>query len=307
VTDVASLGFGGAPIGGLYDAVSAESARAALDAAWESGIRYFDTAPLYGSGLSEMRLGTFLAERPRDAFTISTKVGRVLAPPSGDNRSGSLAAFRGGLPFDARFDFSASGVRQSLEASLTRLHLSFVDIALIHDPDEHLDQAIEVSYPELVRLRDEGLVRAIGAGTNSVEAAQRMVRDCDLDVILVAGRYTLLDRTAAETLFPLCTQRGVRVIAAGVYNSGILAKSTLADDARFDYAVAPAGVLARAKRIAAICRRYGVALPEAALAFVFHHPAVWRVVVGMRSAAEVRANVAALKSYIPAALWNQLT
>ncbi len=304
---VARVGFGGAPIGGLYAAVSDDAARATLEAAWSGGIRHYDTAPLYGSGLSERRLGAFLAGKPRDGYRISTKVGRVLVPARGGaDESGSLGSFAGGLPFDAVFDFSAGGIRRELEASLTRLRLQYVDIAFIHDPDDHLDQAIRESYPELLRLRDEGLVRAIGAGMNSSAALSRLVRACDLDAVLVAGRYTLLDREAAAELLPLCEQRGVEVIAAGVFNSGILAQRVPADDGRYDYQVAEPETVARARAIARTCERYGVPLPAAAIAFTLGHPAIASIVLGMRDPAQVAEDLAYASAVIPDALWSDL-
>jgi len=303
----AALGFGGAQIGGLYTAVSEQTAHDALQAAWEGGIRYYDTAPLYGSGLSERRLGTFLSQMPRDAYTLSTKVGRVLVPATGgSDRSGSLAGFAGGLAYDAVFDFSGEGIRRSLESSLERLRVSHVDVAYVHDPDDHIEQAIADSYPALLRLRDEGTVKAIGVGVNVCAPAIRFVRECDVDVVMIAGRYTLLDRSAAETLFPLCLQRKVRVAAAAVFNSGILSKADPVEDARYDYRPADAHTLDRARYFAHICRRYGTALPAAAIAFAGNHPAVWRVVLGMRTAGEVRENLAYSRASIPPELWEEL-
>ena len=305
---LSSLGFGGAQIGGLHAPVSEAQAQEALQAAWDHGIRYFDTAPLYGCGLSERRIGSFLSGKLRDEFTISTKVGRVLVPRSevDEDRSGSLAQFHGDLSLAAVFDFSEKGVRASLEASLERLCLSRVDIAYIHDPDVHLEEAICKAYPALARLREEGLVGAIGAGMNDAAAMTTLVRACDLDVVLIAGRYTLLDKSAARDLLPICRARGVRVTAAGVFNSGILAQAEPSAGARYDYCAADAQTLARAQRIAAVCKRYGVSLRAAAIAFTLREPAVESALLGMRSAQEVRENVSAAHEPIPDDLWVAL-
>lgn len=299
------IGFGGAPMAGLYEAVSEEQAQAALEAAWDGGIRYFDTAPLYGYGLSETRLGRFLAGKPRAGYIVSTKAGRALVP-RGQARDGdgSLAGFAGALPYDAAFDFSADGVRRSIESSLERLGVSSIDIAFVHDPDDFMDEAIAHAIPALRRMRDEGIVRALGAGMNHCAPLERLVRECDLDVILAAGRYTLLDRSAAESLLPLCKERGVRVVAGGVFNSGILAAP--GDGARFDYAPAPPEVVQRARRAQVICAKHNVSLTAAAITFPLRHPAVDCVVVGMRSPQEVHANLQSARERIPDALWDDL-
>ncbi len=221
-------------------------------------------------------------------------------------RSGSLAEFYGDNGLTARFDFSRDGVRRSLEASLQRLQLNAVDIAYVHDPDEHLEQAVHHTVPELCRLRAEGLVGAVGAGMNRSAALARLVRECDLDVAMIAGQYTLLDTDSQRELLPLCLQRGVPVVAAGVFNSGILAQRLPALGAPYGYRAADEPTLTRARRIAAICERHGTTLTAAAIAFPFSHPAVGSVVLGMRSAEEVRANVTAASQDIPTELWRDL-
>jgi len=258
---VTELSFGGAAIGNLYTEVTDDDARAAVDAAWDGGIRTFDTAPHYGLGLSERRLGGALRHRPRDQYVISTKVGRLLrpdSPPFGRDPDGFA------VPADhvREWDFSADGVRRSLEASLRRLGLDRVDIALIHDPDDHGEQAFREAYPALEKLRAEGAVRAIGAGMNQTAMLTRFVTDTDVDVILVAGRYTLLDQSAADALLPAARERGVSVIAAGVFNSGLLAAP--AAGATYDYKAAPAALLARAQELERVCAGYGVPLRAAA-------------------------------------------
>ncbi len=298
-TAAGRLVFGGAPIGGLYAPVSDEAAAATLQAAWDVGIRAFDTAPHYGVGLSERRIGDFLAGRRRAEFVVSTKVGRLLVPATGSVEG--VENFYG-IPALRRVrDYTADGVRRSLEDSLRRLRLDRVDIVLIHDPDEHMTEALNGAYPALARLRGDGVVGAVGVGVNSASLAEWFVSRCDLDCVLVAGRYTLLDRSAARSLFPLCRSRGVAVLAGGVFNSGILAGGD-----RYDYAPAPPAVLARARRIAGACARHGVPVAAAALRYVLRHPAVTAAVVGARTPQEIRADVGYLGVPIPDALWAEL-
>jgi len=304
---VTDISFGGAAIGNLFTAVTDDDARAAVDAAWDGGIRFFDTAPHYGLGLSERRLGAALRDRPRGDYVISTKVGRLLEPaPS----TGPGAAGRDAEGFDVlsglvrRFDFSADGVRRSLAASLGRLGLDRVDIALIHDPDAHGKQALREAYPALEGLRAEGVVGAIGVGMNQTEMLTRFVRETDIDVVLVAGRYTLLDQSAADTLLPAAVERGVSVIAGGVFNSGVLAAP--APDATFDYATAPGSLISRALRLQEICAESGVPLRAAAARFPLAHPAVASVLIGARSAAEVTDAITLRGLDIPAELWEFL-
>ena len=294
--------FGGAPIGGLYAPVSGEVAAATLEAAWAAGIRAFDTAPHYGVGLSEQRIGDFLAGRCRDDFMVATKIGRLLVPTAG---AVDGAEHFYGTPSRSRVrDYSADGTLRSLADSLRRLRLDRVDIALIHDPDENLAAALEGAYPVLARLRAEGAVGAIGVGVNSTSVAEWFVSRCDLDCVLIAGRYTLLDDSAARSLFPLCLSRGVAVLAAGVFNSGILADPR--DGARYDYAPAGPGVLARARRIRDVCSQYGVPVAAAALRYVLRHPAVTAAVVGARAPEEIRADAGYLATAIPDSLWADL-
>jgi D-threo-aldose 1-dehydrogenase len=295
------LVFGGAPIGGLYAPVSDEAAAATLQAAWDAGIRAFDTAPHYGVGLSEQRTGDFLAGRPRAEFVVSTKVGRRLVPAAGPGSADGADEFYGTPALSRVRDYSADGVLRSLEDSLRRLRLDRVDIALIHDPDEHMTEALDGAYPALARLRADGAVGAIGVGVNSAPLAEWFVSRCDLDCVLVAGRYTLLDDSAAGSLLPLCRSRGVAVLAAGVFNSGILAGGD-----RYDYAPAEPAVLARARRIAGICARHGVPVAAAALRYVLRHPAVTAAVVGARTPDEIRADAGYLSLAIPDALWTDL-
>ena len=281
-----SLVFGGAPIGGLYAPVSVAAAAATLEAAWAAGIRAFDTAPHYGAGLSERRIGDFLAGRRRDEFVVSTKVGRLLVPDAG--AADGAEQFYGAPAYRRVRDYSADGALWSLDDSLRRLRLDRADIVLIHDPDEHRAEALDGGYPALARLRADGAVGAIGVGVNSAPVAEWFVSRCDLDCVLIAGRYTLLDDSAARTLFPLCLSRGVAVLAAGVFNSGILADPD--HGAYYDYALAAPAVLARARRIRDVCGRYGIPVAAAALRYALRHPAVTAAVAGARTPEEIRAD-----------------
>ena len=297
---VTRFALGTAPLGGLYEPVGEADARATVDEAWRLGVRTFDTAPHYGAGVAERRLGAALRERPRSEFVLSTKVGRLLVEPGAP--APSMFAEDSGL--ERRFDFSADGVRRSLEDSLDRLGLDRADIVLVHDPDDHLDEAIASALPALAALRDEGVIGAVGAGMNYVAPLDRIVREADVDCILLAGRHTLLDHSASADLLPLCVERSVSVIAAGVLNSGILGDPR--DGATFDYEPASAARLEQARRVGAVCERHGVSLPVAATAFPLRHPAVACVLVGARSPDEVTADVEAVQRAIPAALWADL-
>ena len=299
------LGLGCAQLGNLYRAIDDQDAAATVDKAWELGIRYFDTAPHYGLGLSERRLGAALAGRTRDDCVVSTKVGRrleVLAPPYGRDDEGF------DVPATHRrvWDFSRDGVLRSLEQSLERLGLDRVDLVFIHDPDDHWEEAVGQAYPALEELRREGVVASIGAGMNQAEMLADFVRETDIDVVMLAGRYTLLDQQALEELLPLCVEHEVGVVAAGVFNSGVLARDAPPDDARYDYGQASAEVVRRARRIADVCRRHGVPLPAAAIAFPLAHPAVVGVCLGARSPSQIEHDLDLYRVATPAALWSEL-
>lgn len=301
---VTELSFGAAALGNLYTEVSDEQARAAVDAAWLGGVRYFDTAPHYGLGLSERRLGEALRVRPRDELTLSTKVGRLLRPrwePVGNDLAHGFAV---PATHERVWDFSAYGVRTSIEDSLTRLGLDRVDIAYLHDPDDFEDQAFRSAYVELERMRAEGVVGAIGAGMNQTRMLDRFVRETDVDVVLLAGRYSLLDQTGLTFLLPDAARRGVSVVVGGVFNSGLLADPK--PGATFDYAPASSQLLNRALSLQAVCEQYGVPLRAAALQFPLAHPAVASVLVGARSAAEAEDAAAMAQLDIPADLWSAL-
>lgn len=302
---VSPLAFGAAPIGNLYTAVDDEDAAAAVEAAWTAGVRYFDTAPHYGLGLSERRLGAALAGRPRADFAISTKVGRLLVTNDAPTGSDLASGFDVDDRLTRRYDFTADGVLRSLDASLARLGMDRVDIVYVHDPDEYLDEAIGEAIPALLRLREEGVVGAVGVGMNHCSPLQRVVAQTDVDVIMVAGRWTLLDRSAGP-LLGHCAGAGVAVAAAAPFNSGLLATGSPGAHARYDYRAAPSDLLERAEALAAACARRGVVLPHAALQFPMRSEAVSCVVVGMRSAAEVLANSAWANRPLPPDLWPDL-
>jgi D-threo-aldose 1-dehydrogenase len=296
VTDrVGRLGLGTAPLAGLYRAVDDETAHAVVARAWELGIRTFDTAPYYGSGLAEQRLGAALRDRPRDAFTVSTKVGRLLRPGAPE------PSWQGAPLLEAYFDFSYDAALRSLEGSIERLGLDRIDVALVHDPDNHYDEALAGAYRALAGLRDEGVVRAIGVGMNQSELLCRFAREADPDCLLVAGRYTLLDQSADDELLPLCAERGIAVIAGGVFNSGVLA-----DGDTYDYGAAPPAVRERAAELREICARNDVPLAAAAVQFPLRNPAVAAVLVGCRTPHEVEEDVRLFELDLPQELWEEL-
>ena len=300
---VSALALGTAPLGNLFAPVAEEDAAATVGSALEAGLTYVDTAPHYGLGLAERRLGRLLAGVPRDRFVVSTKVGRLVRP-LGPGETADPEGFADSPPARRVWDLSGDGVRRSLEESLERLGLDRVDILLLHDPDDHEREAYEQAFPALIELRDQGVVTAIGAGMNQAEMLTRFVRDRDIDVVLVAGRYSLLDQRALAELLPTCAARGTAVVVGGVFNSGLLADPR--PGATFDYAPAPPELVDRAARLAEVCARHGTPLRAAALAFPFGHPAVTSVLVGARSAAEVQDAVACFEWPVPGELWAEL-
>ncbi|MEU0144685.1 aldo/keto reductase [Streptomyces sp. NPDC006288] len=305
--EITELAFGAAAIGNLFTRVDPGQAAAAVDAAWDEGIRYFDTAPHYGLGLSEHRLGEALRSRPRDAYAVSTKAGRLLEPLT----PAETAAHRGlsegfAVPHThgRRWDFSADGVRRSIEDSLGRLGLDRIDVVYLHDPDDHGEAAFREGYPALEKLRAEGLVGAIGAGMNQTAMLTRFLRETDVDAVLCAGRFTLLDHSALDELLPEALARGRGVVVGGVFNSGLLADPR--PGATYDYEAASAPVLHRALRIRAVAEAHGVTLRAAALHYPLAHPAVAGVLVGARSPDEVRDSAAQLRTPVPDELWDDL-
>ncbi len=299
--NVTRLGLGTAPLAGLYRPVAEDVAMNAFEAAWRLGIRFFDTAPLYGYGLGELRTGMALRDKPRAEFTLATKVGRLLRPDA-PPEPGQM--FFGTPALNPVFDFTYDGVMRSVEESRERLGIERIDLLHIHDPDDHFDEAVSGAYRALDRLRSEGAIGAVGAGMNQAEMLARFARTAEFDCFLLAGRYTLLDQVALVELLPLCLERGIAIIAAGVYNSGILGDPT--PGARYNYVRAPADLIQRAQRIAAVCERHGVPLRAAAIQFPLGHPAVTGVLVGCRSVQQVEDSVRMFETVIPTALWQEL-
>ena len=314
---VSVLGFGAAPLGDLYARLDEGVAVAAVAAARAAGMTLFDTSPHYGNGLSELRLGAGLRRQPGADVVLSTKIGRVMdprrrpdPPPAGVISPG----FAGGVPHRASFDYSYDGALRAFEQSLLRLGVDRIDILLIHDVDvwTHGDgfearfkEAMDGAYRALDRLRAEGVVKAIGVGINEAETCVRFAEAGDFDTVLMAGRYSLLEQGGAEGFLPLALRKRIGVILGGVYNSGILATGAV-EGARYNYRPAPPEIMARVRRIEAVCRAHAVALPDAALRFAMAHPAVASVVLGAVSAEEVARNVASLARPIPARLWSDL-
>jgi D-threo-aldose 1-dehydrogenase len=302
------IGFGAAPLGNLFARVSDEVAFDTVSAAWDVGVRYFDTAPFYGAGLSEARLGRALASHSRDTFVVSTKVGRLLMPDASvpEIQNGYV----GGLPFRVEYDYSGDGARRSLEASLTRLGMDRIDIVYIHDVahDTHGDDwlrqyriARDGAMKVLSQWRDEGVIGAWGLGVNRVEPCLKTLDDADPDIFLLAGRYTLLDTGALDALIPACEARGVQLVVGGPYNSGLLAGGNT-----FEYAEASASMLEKRARLLACCERFGIDLKAAALQFCKAPQPVACVIAGARTPDEVRQNRAAMAAPIPREFWGEL-
>lgn len=310
------LGFGTAPLGNLYKAITDAEADAVLTAAWDAGVRFFDTAPLYGLGLSETRLNRFLRERPRDSYVISTKVGRLLRPCRADETRTAVGKF---FDVPARvgvYDYGYDGVMRSFEASLERLGLDRVDVLLAHDLDiythggqaamqERIDAFLAGGYAALLRLRDEGVIRAFGAGVNEWEPCQMLAERGDFDLFLLAGPYTLLDQSSLDSFLPLAAARGIGIVIGAPYNSGVLATGAR-PGAFYKYEPAPPWVLDRVAKMQAICDSHGVRLVDAAFQFPLRHPAVVSVIPGGQAVAEVVSNASAAGTEVPEALWAEL-
>lgn len=303
--EVTELGFGASVIGNLYRTTTAEDAAAALDTAWDAGIRYYDTAPHYGLGLSEQRLGIALRGRPRDQYILSSKVGRLLVPnehPRGVDTEGFV------VRDDVRrqWDFSRGGVLRSLEETLERTGLDRLDIVYLHDPDEHWPQAADEAMPALAELREQGVIGAIGAGMNQSAPLARFLRETAADVVMLAGRYTLLDQSALDDVLPAAREHGKSVVAVGVFNSGLLSRDRPTEGMKYDYQAAPPELVDRARAIADVCQAHGTTLPAAAIAFPLTHPAVINVTLGMRDPGQVRRNARLHGQPVPHELWHDL-
>jgi D-threo-aldose 1-dehydrogenase len=302
--EVTELGFGGGPLGGLFAPLDDDTAAGALAAAWDCGIRYFDTSPHYGIGHSERRMGEFLRREPRGEFTLSTKVGRLLVPQDPAGRMDD--SFHVPATHRRVWDFSRDGIVRSVDDSLARLGVSRIDVLFLHDAEEHFEAALRDGYPALAELRAQNMVGAIGAGMYDTALLTRLVQETDTDVVMLASRYTLLNQRALDDLLPACAERGVSVLAASVFNSGVLAAPRPAAGVHYDYEPASAELLRRVQRIADVCEAHGVTLPQVAMAFPLRHPVVAGIVVGMRSAAEARRNAESFRAEIPAQVWADL-
>jgi D-threo-aldose 1-dehydrogenase len=312
--EVPVIGFGGAPLGNLFQEFSDEQARSTVRAAFDAGMRLFDTAPLYGHGLSEHRIGEALRWLDRDSYVLSTKIGRLLRPRNPGELDGGL--FKQILPFEGVYDYSYDGVLRSVEDSLQRLGTHRIDVLLIHDVDvwthgnetARLQRFAEVmggGYRAMLKLREEGVVRAIGAGINEIQACEDFARAGDFDCFLLAGRYTLLEQAALDTLLPYCAEQNISLLIGGPYNTGILATGAV-PGAYYNYAPAPADIMERVARIEAVCKRHGVKLASAALQFPLGHPNVATLIPGARSPEEIAQNRAIFEVDIPTALWADL-
>jgi len=313
--DFTELGFGTAPLGNLFRAVSEADAQSVLEAAWQSGVRYYDTAPLYGLGLAETRLNGFLRGRPRDEYVLSSKVGRILQLCPPDQRTG-IGKFFDTPSRREIYAYGHDGVMRSFEASLERLGVDRIDVLFVHDLDVFTHGSAEAAdarikefmgsgYGALVSLRDQGVIKAFGAGINEWPRAQILAERGDFDLFLLAGRYTLLEQEALQSFLPLCQQRGIGIVLGGPYNSGVLATGPK-PGAFYNYSEAPPEILDRVARIEAVCKRHGVRLIEAALKFPLSHPSVVSVIPGGQRVSEVESNRALLDTNIPPALWDDL-
>jgi D-threo-aldose 1-dehydrogenase len=302
------LGYGAANVGNLYRELTDEQARAVLEAAWDAGIRYYDTAPHYGLGLSERRLGAFLATKPRDEFVLSSKVGRLLRPnPAGAETLDLANDFAVPADLTRVWDFTADGIRRSVEESLQRLGLDHIDIIYLHDPERYqLADALRTGVAGAAALRDEGVVGAIGVGSMETTALLAAAETGALDLLMIAGRYTLLEQPAAEQVLPACERHSTKVVLASVFNSGLLATDELATDARYEYGPVPPAIRAKYLLLAQICHVHGVRVPAAALQFGLRNPSVDSVIVGAASAEQITQSAAAMAEPIPAELWDEL-
>ena len=298
------LALGCAPLGNLFREVSPEDAAASLQTSFDAGVRYFDTAPHYGLGLSERRVGEFLASVPRDQVIISSKVGRLIRP--NPDFSGGLddQGFAVSAENHRVLDYSYDATMTSIEESLARLGTDYLDIVYVHDPDAHETQALEGAFPALEKLRSEGVIRSYGAGMNQSEMLARFAQRTDLDVVMLAGRLSLLEQPALEDLLPLALERDISVVAAGVFNSGILAVNEPQPGAHYNYGQAPAEILDKAQRLAAFCRDHGFMLPQVAAQFPFVHPAIKVVCLGARNHDQALRNGELFSSVIPGELYS---
>jgi D-threo-aldose 1-dehydrogenase len=309
------LGFGAAPLGNLYRPHTEQAAQSTFEAAWKAGIRYYDTAPLYGLGLSETRLNHFLRGKKRDSYVVSTKVGRLLEVCEPSQRTG-IGKFFDTPSRREVFDYTYDGIMRSFESSLERIGIDRVDILFVHDcdvfthgseaaRDSHVKTLMTSGYKALMKLRDEKVIKAFGAGVNEYQVCETLAAQGDFDLFLLAGRYTLLEQTALNSFLPMCEKRGIGIVLGGPYNSGILASGARAS-AWYNYDRAPKTILDRVRKIEAVCKAHKVKLPQAALRFPVKHPSIVSVIPGMVSPKEVMLNINTLGAKIPKAFWNDL-
>ena len=310
--EVSTFGFGAAPIGNIFRPIDDRTADAMIQTAWDAGVRYYDTAPMYGHGLSELRCGASLRWKNRDDFVLSSKVGRILRPRRRSEID--FAPWVDAAPNEIVFDYSYDGTMRAFEDSLQRLALERMDICFIHDIDvytrgaeqpEVFKSAMDGAWKALEKLRDEGVVKAIGVGVNEWEVCEAALRQRDFDCFLLAGRYTLLEQDSLDTFLPLCEERGAAVVVGGGFNSGILATGAV-EGAKYNYQPAPAEIMDRVRRIEAVCREHGVPLPAAALQFVVAHPAIPSFLAGTRTVEQLAKNLEWFAHPIPAEFWSEL-
>ena len=301
-----SLSFGGAVIGNLFTEVSDEQAEEALSVSYEAGIRYFDTAPHYGLGLSEHRMGRFLSGLDRSSVTLSTKVGRLIRPNPNYAGGQDTLGFAVSGKLHREVDYSYDATMRSLEESLERLQTDYVDLVFVHDSDDHESEALEGAFPALEKLRSEGVIRSYGAGMNQSAMLTRFIQRTNLDVVMLAGRFSLLEQPALEDLLPLAQSKGISVVAAGVFNSGILAREYPPDGSHYNYDIAPADILAKARELARVCGEHGYSLPQVAAQFPLTHPAVSVVCLGARNGDQALRNAALFDELIPEQFYRDL-
>lgn len=298
---VTKIGLGCAPFGNLFTEVSDEDVQATVDTAWEGGVRFFDTAPLYGHGLSEIRLGKALAKYPREQYVLASKVGRLLREPV--NKI-SPTIFKNVPDLEPIFDYGSKAVLTSIDESLDRLNVDYLDIVHVHDPDDHEDWAITEAFPRLIQLRDEGVIKAVGCGMNQTKSLTRFVNEVDLDCLLLAGRYTVLDHASGADLLQLCFEKNVGVVLGGIFNSGLLADPD--KNKTFDYVDATPEILQKANAIAELARSHGFSLPHVAVQFGLRNTSVASIVIGARTAREIGEDLLYATQEIPTTFWDDL-
>lgn len=298
------VGLGGAPLGNLLTEVSDAEAVATVNAAWDEGWRYFDTAPHYGLGLAEERLGAGLRDKPRDSYVLSSKVGRIIY--STDSSAADDEGFNINTTRRRRWDFSRDGVLRSIEDSLRRIGTDRLDVVFVHDPDDHFSDAVATAFPTLIELREQGVIGAIGSGMNQSAMLTRFVQEVDIDVIMLAGRYTLIDPDGLDDVLPACLDNDVQVVAVGIFNSGLMSQPRPAAGTTFNYEPAAQALVDKANKLADLCESHGTTLPAAALAFPLFHQAVAGVAVGCRTPDEVHTNATLARTDVPTALWTDL-